>query len=84
MYDVRSSWVIRDHIKSLGHNTIRERVGHSFIKETMSRKFIINKQIITEKSQCFFVAELGANHCGSMKLAKDLMVRSNPFNATNN
>lgn len=41
LYDVRSSWVIRDHIKSLGHNTIRERVGHSFIKETMSRKKIL-------------------------------------------
>jgi N-acetylneuraminate synthase/sialic acid synthase len=39
----------------------------------MSRKFTINKEIITEKSQCYFVAEIGANHCGNMKLAKDLI-----------
>ena len=39
----------------------------------MSRKFTINKKTITDKSQCYFVAELGANHCGNMKIAKDLI-----------
>ena len=39
----------------------------------MKRKFTINKQVITENSGCYFVAELGANHCGSMKLAKELI-----------
>ena len=39
----------------------------------MSRKFKINKQTITQDSDCFFVAEIGANHCGSVEIAKKLI-----------
>ena len=39
----------------------------------MTRKLKINKQTITQDSDCFFVAEIGANHCGSVKTAKKLI-----------
>ena len=39
----------------------------------MTRKLKINKQTITQDSDCFFVAEIGANHCGSVETAKKLI-----------
>ena len=39
----------------------------------MTRKIKINKQTITQDSDCFFVAEIGANHCGSVETAKKLI-----------
>mgnify|MGYP001258341309 FL=1 len=39
----------------------------------MTRKLNINKEIITQDSDCFFVAEIGANHCGSVETAKKLI-----------
>lgn len=35
IYDLRSSWVVRDEIKRLGGKPIESRVGHSFIKQRM-------------------------------------------------
>jgi len=35
VYDLRSSWVVREEIARLGGRPIRDRVGHSFIKATM-------------------------------------------------
>jgi phosphomannomutase len=35
IYDLRSSWVVKEEIQRLGGRPIRERVGHSFIKATM-------------------------------------------------
>jgi len=38
VYDLRSSWVVPESIAAAGGRPIRERVGHSFIKETMRRE----------------------------------------------
>ena len=39
----------------------------------MARKFKIFHQTITQDSNCFFVAEIGANHCGSVETGKKLI-----------
>ena len=39
----------------------------------MTRKLKIFKQTITQDSDCFFVAEIGANHCGSVETGKKLI-----------
>ena len=38
VYDLRSSWVVKEEVEAAGGRAIRERVGHSFIKETMRDK----------------------------------------------
>lgn len=38
VYDLRSSWVVPEEIQKAGGKPVRERVGHSFIKETMRRE----------------------------------------------
>lgn len=38
IYDLRSSWAVRDWVKKLGGEPIAERVGHSFIKQRMRRE----------------------------------------------
>jgi phosphomannomutase len=38
VYDLRSSWVVKEEIQEAGGVPIRERVGHSFIKATMRRR----------------------------------------------
>lgn len=35
VYDLRSSWVVKEEIQKAGGVAIRDRVGHSFIKATM-------------------------------------------------
>ncbi len=35
VYDLRSSWVVKEEIKKAGGKPLRDRVGHSFIKATM-------------------------------------------------
>lgn len=35
VYDLRSSWALREEIERLGGVPVRERVGHSFLKGTM-------------------------------------------------
>ncbi|HTF89627.1 MAG TPA: phosphomannomutase/phosphoglucomutase [Planctomycetota bacterium] len=35
VYDLRSSWVVKEEIKRAGGVPLRDRVGHSFIKATM-------------------------------------------------
>ena len=35
VYDLRASWAVRDWVTKLGGNPIAERVGHSYIKQTM-------------------------------------------------
>ncbi|MCK5578784.1 MAG: phosphomannomutase/phosphoglucomutase [Planctomycetes bacterium] len=37
VYDLRSSWLVREEITKYGGQPIRERVGHAFIKSTMRR-----------------------------------------------
>ncbi|MBL8695717.1 MAG: phosphomannomutase/phosphoglucomutase [Planctomycetes bacterium] len=38
VYDLRSSWVVPETIAACGGRPLRERVGHSYIKETMRRE----------------------------------------------
>lgn len=38
VYDLRSSWVVKEEIRRHGGVAIRDRVGHSFIKATMREK----------------------------------------------
>ena len=38
LYDIRSSRVVPEEIRRLGGRPVRERVGHSFMKETMRRE----------------------------------------------
>jgi phosphomannomutase len=38
VYDIRSSWAVPDWIERLGGRAVVERVGHSFIKQTMRRE----------------------------------------------
>lgn len=38
VYDLRSSWAVRDWVTRLGGRPIQERVGHSFIKRTMRKE----------------------------------------------
>lgn len=38
IYDLRSSWAVREEIESAGGEAIRDRVGHSFIKATMRER----------------------------------------------
>jgi phosphomannomutase len=35
VYDLRSSWVVKEEVEAAGGRAIRDRVGHSFIKATM-------------------------------------------------
>ena len=35
VYDLRSSWVVKEEVEKAGGRAIRDRVGHSFIKATM-------------------------------------------------
>ena len=35
VYDLRSSWAVKEEIESAGGEAVRDRVGHSFIKATM-------------------------------------------------
>ena len=35
VYDLRASWAVRDWVGKLGGRAVSERVGHSFIKQTM-------------------------------------------------
>lgn len=38
VYDLRSSWVVKEVVRELGGEPIRDRVGHSFIKATMRER----------------------------------------------
>jgi phosphomannomutase len=38
LYDLRSSWAVREEIERLGGQAIMTRVGHSFIKQTMRKE----------------------------------------------
>ncbi len=38
LYDVRSSWVVRDEIERAGGIPLESRVGHSFVKQGMRRE----------------------------------------------
>jgi phosphomannomutase len=61
IYDLRSSKVLPEQIKKLGGRPVRERVGHSFMKETMRREDCIGGG---ELSGHFYFAENSFTDCG--------------------
>ena len=61
IYDLRSSKVLPEEVERLGGRPIRERVGHSFMKETMRREDCIGGG---ELSGHFYFAENFFTDCG--------------------
>ena len=61
IYDLRSSKVVPEEIERLGGRPIRERVGHSFMKETMRKTDCIGGG---ELSGHFYFAENFYTDCG--------------------
>ncbi len=61
IYDLRSSKVVPEEIARLGGRPVRERVGHSFMKETMRKEDCIGGG---ELSGHFYFAENYYSDCG--------------------
>jgi len=61
IYDLRSSKVVPQEIERMGGRPVRERVGHSFMKETMREKDCIGGG---ELSGHFYFAENYFTDCG--------------------
>ena len=61
IYDLRSSKVVPEEIERLGGRPVRERVGHSFMKETMRKQDCIGGG---ELSGHFYFAENFFTDCG--------------------
>ncbi|MGK0304259.1 MAG: phosphomannomutase, partial [Planctomycetota bacterium] len=61
IYDLRSSKVVPEEIERLGGRPVRERVGHSFMKETMRKMDCIGGG---ELSGHFYFAENYFTDCG--------------------
>ena len=61
IYDLRSSKVVPEEIVKLGGRPVRERVGHSFMKETMRKQDCIGGG---ELSGHFYFAENYFTDCG--------------------
>ena len=81
VYDLRSSWVVKEEVKKAGGVPIRDRVGHSFIKATMRSKGAV---FGGELSGHFYFAENYVCDSGviAMVQALNLLSRSKaPFSA---
>jgi phosphomannomutase len=79
VYDLRSSWVVKEEIKKAGGVPIRDRVGHSFIKATMRSKGAL---FGGELSGHFYFAENFTSDSGELAMvsALNLISRSpRPF-----
>ncbi len=61
IYDLRSSKVVPEEIERLGGRPVRERVGHSFMKETMRKEDCIGGG---ELSGHFYFGEFYFTDCG--------------------
>jgi phosphomannomutase len=69
IYDLRSSRVVAEEIRRLGGRPVRERVGHSFMKETMRREDCVGGG---ELSGHFYFAENYFTDCGVLACIKVL------------
>jgi phosphomannomutase len=81
VYDLRSSWVVKEEILRHGGVPIRDRVGHSFIKATMRAKGAL---FGGELSGHFYFAENFVSDSGviAMVSALNLLAREKqPFSA---
>ena len=77
VYDLRSSWVVKEEIKRNGSEPIRDRVGHSFIKATMREKGAL---FAGELSGHFYFGENFTCDSGVIAMVSALTFLSQPEN----
>ena len=78
VYDLRSSWAVKEEIQRLGGTPLRDRVGHSFIKATMRKTGAI---FGGELSGHFYFAENYVSDSGVIAMLQALSVLTNGANA---
>jgi phosphomannomutase len=77
LYDLRSSWVVKEEILKAGGTPIRERVGHSFIKATMRERGAL---FGGELSGHFYFADNFTTDSGVIAMIEALNVLDAPEN----
>lgn len=77
IYDLRSSWVVKEEIAAAGAKPIRDRVGHSFIKATMRETGAV---FGGELSGHFYFAENFKTDSGVIAMMSALSFLSAPEN----
>ncbi len=75
VYDLRSSWVVREEIQRAGGVPIRDRVGHSFIKATMRARGAV---FGGELSGHFYFADNFTTDSGVIAMVTALSVLDTP------
>ncbi|HVS09516.1 MAG TPA: phosphomannomutase/phosphoglucomutase [Planctomycetota bacterium] len=73
VYDLRSSWVVREEIERAGGVAIRDRVGHSFMKATMRERDAI---FGGELSGHFYFADNFTSDSGEIAMVEALSLLS--------
>ncbi|MFT7667710.1 MAG: phosphomannomutase [Planctomycetota bacterium] len=77
VYDLRSSWVVKEEIAKAGGIPIRDRVGHSFIKATMRERGAV---FGGELSGHFYFADNFTTDSGVLAMVSALNVLTSPEN----
>jgi phosphomannomutase len=77
LYDLRSSWVVKEEILKAGGTPVRERVGHSFIKATMRERGAL---FGGELSGHFYFADNFTTDSGVIAMIEALNVLESPEN----
>lgn len=77
VYDLRSSWVVKEEIQRLGGVALRDRVGHSFIKATMRKN---NAIFAGELSGHFYFRDNFVCDSGALAMVSALNLLSRPTN----
>ena len=75
IYDLRSSWVVKEEIARHGGTPVRERVGHSFMKATMREQGI---QFGGELSGHFYFGENFVSDSGELAFVTALAYLTSP------
>jgi phosphomannomutase len=78
VYDLRSSWVVKEEIERAGGKPVRDRVGHSFIKATMRGN---GAPFGGELSGHFYFAENHTCDSGVIAMASVLSLLTQPEHA---
>jgi len=77
VYDLRSSWVVREEVERAGGVPVRERVGHSFMKATMREK---GSMFGGELSGHFYFGENFTTDSGELALVTAISLLSSRAN----
>ncbi len=78
VYDLRSSWAVKEEIERAGGTPIRERVGHSFIKATMRERGAV---FAGELSGHFYFADNFTTDSGVIAMLSALSLLASNENA---